>query len=281
MIPTGLELRAPGGRTGEGASGGALARRDVDGRRQAWLRALELALPEVTVAPSVVAPGAGVHPQGEIAAGPAGVGAGGGATRAGGAARRALEGDPGRNARVTAAGDRPARGDREAPGPASVALRDAGARGLAAIGADAGRGGAVSEPARRERAERAPITALAPPVAKARSLSPFARGLAPAAPLPEAPLAEAPSAGPMRASPAGAEHASRADPLRWHLEWCDAGVRLWLGLDLGSAEELAVMPDRLLEQLRRWAAARGTRLLGFVCNGRTLWEDVTQPREPR
>jgi hypothetical protein len=78
-------------------------------------------------------------------------------------------------------------------------------------------------------------------------------------------------AGAARPSASAAEERP-GEPVRWHAEWTSDGLRLWLGLDLGLASSLGHLVEPLLAAAQRRAAAQGTRLLSFVCNGRTLHE---------
>jgi hypothetical protein len=83
--------------------------------------------------------------------------------------------------------------------------------------------------------------------------------------VPDTDDAERPSAAQRSAVPPTTA-ANQADPVRVHAEWSAAGVRVWLGAEagaLGAAHELA-------SQLQGWLANHGERLLGLICNGRTL-----------
>ena len=66
--------------------------------------------------------------------------------------------------------------------------------------------------------------------------------------------------------------------IRLYSEWSGDNVRIWLGAD--RAEAPAVVP--LVGRLRRWLAGHGVRLLGVVCNGRTVQEsNDASLHEPR
>ncbi len=56
------------------------------------------------------------------------------------------------------------------------------------------------------------------------------------------------------------------EPIRIHAQWSEAGLRLWLGLD---AEVLA-QARQITDELQRWVAREGVRLLSLSCNGRPL-----------
>ncbi len=79
----------------------------------------------------------------------------------------------------------------------------------------------------------------------------------------------------------GGSGESAAEPIRWHAEWSEAGLRIWLGLDLGRAGSLAGVVEPLVAEARRRAELRGTRLLTFVCNGRTVFDEMGAPSTPR
>lgn len=59
---------------------------------------------------------------------------------------------------------------------------------------------------------------------------------------------------------------AKRETLRLHAEWTDAGVRIWLGADLGAMPDLST----LTAQLQRWLSGQGMSLLGLVCNGREV-----------
>lgn len=70
-----------------------------------------------------------------------------------------------------------------------------------------------------------------------------------------------------------------SEPIRWHAEWSEDGLRIWLGLDLGRAGSLANIVEPLVAEARRRAEGRGTRLLSFVCNGLAVFE-IEAPSTP-
>ncbi|WP_133116966.1 hypothetical protein [Paraburkholderia acidicola] len=60
-------------------------------------------------------------------------------------------------------------------------------------------------------------------------------------------------------------HAAQSG-MRLYAEWSGDDVRIWLGAD--RTEAPAVVP--LVSRLRQWLAGHGVRLLGVICNGRTV-----------
>lgn len=68
-----------------------------------------------------------------------------------------------------------------------------------------------------------------------------------------------------------------APPLRVHAESSPEGLRVWLGADQGEALALARSSVALVQQLDRWAAEVGSRLLAVVCNGRSIFQAADAP----
>lgn len=68
--------------------------------------------------------------------------------------------------------------------------------------------------------------------------------------------------------PAAAPAITR-EPVRIHTEWAADGVRVWMGLDA------SVLPyqEGLGQQIRRWAAAQGVKVVSLACNGRVVDEE--------
>jgi hypothetical protein len=77
-----------------------------------------------------------------------------------------------------------------------------------------------------------------------------------------------PRASPLAATPTRSRDLRSAEqsPIRVHADWSAEGVRLWLGIDAGALDSL----HPVAEQLRRWLAGQGHRLLALHCNGRLL-----------
>jgi hypothetical protein len=70
------------------------------------------------------------------------------------------------------------------------------------------------------------------------------------------------------------------EPLRFHAEWSDAGLHVWLGSDRqGENAALGAQVTALITELRRQLEVRGVRLLRVTCNGREAWAypDVDEP----
>lgn len=62
------------------------------------------------------------------------------------------------------------------------------------------------------------------------------------------------------------------EPLRWHAEWAEAGVRVWLGADHAAGDAAqATQVAAIVAELRRQLDGRGVRLLNVTCNGREVW----------
>jgi hypothetical protein len=70
-------------------------------------------------------------------------------------------------------------------------------------------------------------------------------------------------------------------PPRVHADAAEEGVRVWVGADRKDALALERSTTALVQLLGRWAAARGTRLVSVVCNGRALFVHHPEPEEVR
>jgi hypothetical protein len=84
-------------------------------------------------------------------------------------------------------------------------------------------------------------------------------------------LRQAPGAG-------GGDPAPR-EPVRWHAEWRENGLSLWVGVDGDPALQLTRLGHLLLQELRPQLEARGARLVSLVCNGRTLLPSGPRPSD--
>lgn len=79
---------------------------------------------------------------------------------------------------------------------------------------------------------------------------------------------------------AGGGQASAADaPLRIHAESSDDGIRVWLGADRVGDASLEEWARPIVQELARWASARGERLAAVTCNGRRVFGVETSGRE--
>jgi hypothetical protein len=97
-------------------------------------------------------------------------------------------------------------------------------------------------------------------------------------PLPGEVDAAAPSAEIEEASaPAAAREepsSEPAPPLRWHAEWDERGVRVWLGLDSAAGIDAPQLAQQVLQSL----GEQGVRVLSLVCNGKALYGNAA-PRD--
>ena len=82
---------------------------------------------------------------------------------------------------------------------------------------------------------------------------------------------EAPAAGAARDE---AKSAQPAAPVRWHAEWDEQGVRVWLGLDSAAGIDAPQLAQQVLQSL----GEQGVRVLSLVCNGKSLYGSAF-PRE--
>jgi hypothetical protein len=73
-----------------------------------------------------------------------------------------------------------------------------------------------------------------------------------------------------RDEPASAEP---APPLRWHAEWDEQGVRVWLGLDSAAGIDAPELAQQVLQSL----GEQGVRVRSLICNGKSLYGT---PRDP-
>jgi hypothetical protein len=111
--------------------------------------------------------------------------------------------------------------------------------------------------------------ATEPAVAFAGAPRPLPQGME-GAPAGSAHLAEPRASAPEAAAP-GRPGAEPGEPVRWHVEPSEGGLRVWLGADPDPTLPLDRLIEPILAELHRWAGARGTRLASLVCNGRTVW----------
>jgi len=70
-----------------------------------------------------------------------------------------------------------------------------------------------------------------------------------------------------------AADAEPAPPLRWHAEWDEQGVRVWLGLDSAAGIDAPQLAQQVLQSL----GGQGVRVLSLICNGKPLYGT---PRDP-
>jgi hypothetical protein len=66
------------------------------------------------------------------------------------------------------------------------------------------------------------------------------------------------------------ENAGRrdAEPVRFHAEWTNNGIKLWLGADADAAASV----PRLTQQVREWLNEYGVRVLSIVYNGKLVYD---------
>lgn len=57
--------------------------------------------------------------------------------------------------------------------------------------------------------------------------------------------------------------ASNRTPIRFHAEWSESGVRVWLGVDAEASRYV----EHLIGQIQSWLEQQGTQLVALVCNG--------------
>src|SRR5262249_24693656 len=82
---------------------------------------------------------------------------------------------------------------------------------------------------------------------------------------------EAPAADTARNEAKSAEPAAT---VRWHAEWDEQGVRVWLGLDSAAG----IDAPQLAQQGMQAVGEQGVRVLSLVCHGKALYGSAF-PRE--
>jgi len=83
----------------------------------------------------------------------------------------------------------------------------------------------------------------------------------------EEPLASFQS--PTSPPPLDGKASSNFEPVRLYVEWCNQGVRLWLGVDGGH--ELPF--GQIAQQMQHWLSSYGERLITLICNGKVVWRE--------
>ncbi|MGC3998553.1 MAG: hypothetical protein QM767_14250 [Anaeromyxobacter sp.] len=129
-------------------------------------------------------------------------------------------------------------------------------------------GAPASSPPSSAAPARPVLAAIVPPV--------LPRAM-PTLPVDTAVEAAAGATGPAQPQQGG----EKAEPIRWHAEWTEEGVRVWVGADRDAGAPLEQLTAQLLTALQRWAQAQGTRLLSLVCNGREVHADLRAREQPR
>lgn len=62
------------------------------------------------------------------------------------------------------------------------------------------------------------------------------------------------------------------EPVRCHAEWCEDGVRLWIGMDRDREGQVPTVTPAFIDQARSLIEAQGGRLVAVVCNGKVVWD---------
>jgi len=60
--------------------------------------------------------------------------------------------------------------------------------------------------------------------------------------------------------------ATQQEPLRFHSEWHDEGVKVWLGIDHANSFDVS----RLIAEIKRWAVFQNLPIAEIICNGKSV-----------